>query len=53
MVPRARRVVRRACVTVAASMVGLAREMILSRVPATMVGKDFVKAAADEAALHP
>jgi hypothetical protein len=53
MVPRARRVVRRPCVTVAASMVGLAREMILSRVPATMVGKDFVKAAADEAALHP
>jgi hypothetical protein len=49
----ARRVVSRRCVAVAASMAGLARKVILSRVPATTVGGDFVEAAADEAALHP
>ena len=50
---RKRRVDSRRCVAVAASMAGLARKVILSRVPATTVGGDFVKAAADEAALHP
>ena len=49
----ARRVVSRRCVAVATSMAGLARKVILSRVPATMVGGDFVEAAANEAALHP
>ena len=53
VVSRARRVVRRPCVAVAASMAGLAREIILSRVPATTVGRDFMEAAADQAALHP
>ena len=49
---RKHRVVRRRCVAVAATMAGLAREAILSRVPTTMVGGDFVEAAADQAALH-
>ena len=49
----ARRVVSRRCVAVAASMAGLARKVILSRVPAITVGGDFVESAADEAALHP
>ena len=53
VVTRKRRVVSRRCVAVAASMATLARKVILSRVPATMVGGDFVEAAADEAALHP
>ena len=49
---RMRRVVSRRCVAVATSMAALARKVILSRVPATTVGRDFVEAAADEAALH-
>jgi len=53
VVPRMRRVVSRRCVADAASMAGLARKVILSRVPAATVGGDFVEAAADEAALHP
>ena len=52
VVPRMRRVVSRRCVAVAASMAGLARKVILSRVPATTVDGDFVEAAADEAPLH-
>jgi hypothetical protein len=47
------RAVRHRCVEIAARMAGLARKEILSRVPATTVGGDFVKAAADEGALHP
>ena len=53
VVPRVSRVVSRRCVAVAATMKGLARKVILSRVPATTVGGDFVEAAANEAALHP
>jgi hypothetical protein len=53
VVPRMRRVVSRRCVAIAASMAGLARKVILSRVPATTVGGDFVEAVADGAALHP
>ena len=49
----ARRVVSRRWVAVAASMAGLAHKVILSRVPATTVGGDFVEAVADGAALHP
>ena len=49
----ARKVVSRRCVAVAASMAGLAHKVILSRVPATTVGRDFVETAADAAALHP
>ena len=53
VVTRMRRVVSRRCMTVAASMVALARKAILSRVPTTTVGGDFAEAAADEVALHP
>jgi hypothetical protein len=52
VVTRKRRVVSRRCVAVAATMAGLARKVILSRVPTTTVGGDFVKASAEEAALH-
>jgi hypothetical protein len=52
VVTRIGRAVRRRCVAVAATMAGLARKAILSRVPTTMVGGDFVEAAADLAALH-
>jgi hypothetical protein len=52
VVTRKRRVVSRRCVAVAATMAGLARKVILSRVPATTVGGDFAEAAAEEAALH-
>ena len=52
VVTRKRRVVSRRCVAVAATMAGLARKAILSRVPTTMVGGDFVEAVADQAALH-
>ena len=53
VVTRFGRAVRRRCVAVAARTAGLARKVILSRVPATMVDGDFVEAAADAAALHP
>jgi hypothetical protein len=53
VVTQMRRVVSRRCVAVAARMARLARKVILSRVPATTVGGDFVEAAADGAALHP
>jgi hypothetical protein len=52
VVTRIGRAVRRRCVAVAASMAGLTRKAILSRVPATTVDGDFVEAAADQAALH-
>jgi hypothetical protein len=52
VVTRKRRVVSRRCVAVAATIAGLARKVILSRVPATTVGGDFAEAAAEEAALH-
>jgi hypothetical protein len=52
VVPRMRRVVSRRCVAIAASMAGLARKVILSKVPTTTMGGDFVQAAAEEAALH-
>ena len=45
-----RREVNRRCVAVAASMASSAHNVILSRVPATTVGGDFVE---DAAALHP
>ena len=53
VVTRIGRAVRRRCVEIAARMAGLARKEILSRVPATTVGGDFVEAVADQAALHP
>ena len=53
VVPRMRKVVSRRCVAVAATIAGLARKVILSRVPATTVGGDFVEAVVDGAALHP
>ena len=53
VVPRMRKVGSRRCVAIAASMAGLARKVILSRVPATTVGRDFMEAEGDEAALHP
>ena len=49
----ARKVVRRRCVAVAARIAGLVRKVILSRVPATTVGRDSVEAATDGAALRP
>jgi hypothetical protein len=52
VVTRKRRVDSRRCVAVAASMAGLARKVILSKVPTTTMGGDFVQAAAEEAALH-
>ena len=51
--PRARRMVRRRCVAVAARIAGLARNAILSKVLAATVSRDFVETPANRAALHP
>jgi hypothetical protein len=48
-----RKVVSRRYVAVAASMADPAHKVILSRVPATTVGGDFVETPADATALHP
>jgi hypothetical protein len=53
VVPQARWIVRRRCFQVAASLADLARKVIFRKVPAASVGRDFVEAAADQAALHP
>jgi hypothetical protein len=49
MVLLTRRVISRRCVAVAASMAGMARKMILHRVPVTKAGKASVEAAAGAA----
>ena len=52
-VPQARGKASRRCEATAVSMAGLDRKVILRRGPVTIVGRDFVEAAADKAALRP
>ena len=51
-IARAHRVVGRRCAAGAASIAGLARKVIFSRVPAASVGGDFVEAEEDGVVLH-
>ncbi len=53
MARRARGVANRRCVEIAAWMAGLDRKVILLKGRVTMVGGDFVEAAAEQAALAP
>ncbi len=52
VVLRARGVASRRCEAVVARMAGLVRKVIFRRGLVTMAGRDFVEAAADEAALR-
>jgi len=53
VVPRMRGVASRRSEAVVARMADLDRKIIFRRGPVTMVGRDFVGAAANEAAPHP
>ena len=53
VVPRACRKVSPRCAVAVASRTGLARKVMLSKVPATSEVGDFVEAAADKAAFRP